>query len=153
MFSVIPLERAEKDGPLIYENETTLANERAIITVVADKWGVEVQKLPRRYSVDFALLRGKEIMAWAELKSRGNPIHTYPTYHLALHKYKNLLALTRDTDIRSMLIVDWQDCVGYIDFPTSINIVFGGTTKRGDWEDREPMVEIPISAFKIISRK
>jgi len=85
VLSFIPLERAEKDGPLIYENEKTLANERAVITVLADKWGVEVVKLPRRYSADFALLRGKEIMSWAELKSRGNPIHTYPTYQVSLH--------------------------------------------------------------------
>lgn len=153
MLSVIPLETAEKDGQLIYENETTLANERAVITVLADKWGVEVVKLPRRYSADFALLRGKEIMSWAELKSRGNPIHTYPTYQVSLHKYMNLLSLSRDTGIRSMLIVEWQDCVGYINVPAPINIVFGGTTKRGDWEDKEPMIEVPISEFKIIHRK
>jgi hypothetical protein len=92
-------------------------------------------------------------MSWAELKSRGNPIHTYPTYQVSLHKYMNLLSLSRDTDIRSMLIVEWQDCVGYINVPTPINVVFGGTTKRGDWEDKEPMIEVPISDFKIISRK
>lgn len=152
MLSVIPLETAEKDGQLIYENETTLANERAVITVLADKWGWRLQSF---LAATQQTLRccGKEIMSWAELKSRGNPIHTYPTYQVSLHKYMNLLSLSRDTGIRSMLIVEWQDCVGYINVPAPINIVFGGTTKRGDWEDKEPMIEVPISEFKIIHRK
>lgn len=143
----------QKDESLIYENEQTLANERSVITGVADKWGVSVVKLPRRYSADFALLRGKEIMAWAELKSRANPIHTFSTYQVSLHKYMALVSISRDTGIPSFLIVDWQDCIGYIQVPTPIGIVFGGTTKRGDWEDKEPMIEIPISDFKIVARK
>lgn len=146
------LER-QKDGALIYENEQTLANERSVITGVAEKWGVSVVKLPRRYSADFALLRDKKIMAWAELKSRANPIHTFNTYQVSLHKYMSLVSISRDTDIPSFLIVEWQDCIGYIQVPTPIGIVFGGTTKRGDWEDQEPMIEIPISDFKIIVRK
>ncbi len=153
MLRAVDVEGTEKDGPLIYENEHTLANERVVISALAEKWGVGVVKLPRRYSVDFALLRDKKVMAWAELKSRGNPIHTYPTYQVSLHKYLNLAALCRDTSIISLLIVEWQDCVGYVNIPTPIDIVFGGTTKRGDWEDQEPMVEIPISEFKILARK
>ncbi|WP_445783732.1 hypothetical protein [Sphingorhabdus sp.] len=43
--------------------------------------------------------------------------------------------------------------MGYIQLPTPVNVVFGGTYNRNDWEDREPMVEIPNSMFKILTRK
>lgn len=153
MLHPLTLETEQKDGHLIYENEATLANERTVISAVAEKWNVTVAKLPRKYSADFALLRGMEIMSWAELKSRANPIHSFSTYQVSLHKYMNLVSISRDTGIQSLLIVDWQDCVGYVKVPRPINIVFGGTKKRGDWEDQEPMIEIPIGEFTIIERK
>lgn len=142
---------------MIRENEVTLLTERLAITEVAALWTVSVVKLPRRYSADFALIRDdgreKKIVAWAEFKSRTNPIGKYKNYQVSLYKYMRMTALAAETGIMSLLIVQWTDCTGYIQLPTPVNVVFGGTTSRGDWEDQEPMVEIPNSMFKIISRK
>lgn len=150
-------EPIKEDGGLIYENEATLQTERLAITEVATLWTVSVVKLPRKYSADFALIREgggeRKVVAWAEFKSRTNPINKYPTYQVSLYKYMRMTSIATETGIMSLLIVQWADCTGYIQLPTPVNVVFGGTTHRGDWEDQEPMVEIPNSMFKIISRK
>lgn len=138
---------------MIYENDETLAQERTAITVVAEKWGASVVKLPRRYSADFALLRTNSVKAWVEFKGRKNPMGKYPTYTVSLYKYMNLCALTRDTGIPSFLIVEWEDCVGYTPIPVEHQIIFSGRKDRGDWEDQEPMVEIANSAFRVIAFK
>ena len=139
-----------KECGVIYENEQTLQTERKAISLVADKWKAEVVKLPRRYSIDFALLRGKKVMAWVEFKSRKNTREKFPTYIFGLYKYRNLLSMSETTGIPAFMIVEWQDAMGYVSIPTKHDIIFSGTVKRGDWEDMEPMVEIPIESFKII---
>lgn len=138
---------------MIYENEETLAVERAAITAVAERWNASVVKLPRRYSADFALLRNGDVKAWVEFKERKNPIGKYPTYTVSLFKYTNLLSLARDTGLPSFLIVEWKDCVGYAEIPVDHQIIFSGRKDRGDWEDMEPMVEIANSSFNIITKK
>lgn len=140
----------EKAWDLIYENEQTLQTERKAISIVADKWATDVVKLPRRYSIDFALLRGDKVMAWVEFKSRKNTMGKFPTYIFGLYKYRNLLSMSETTGIPAFMIVEWQDAMGYVSIPTEHKIIFSGTVKRGDWEDMEPMVEIPIESFKII---
>lgn len=151
------MENPTQNGRIIYENEATLLTERLAITEVAALWTVSVVKLPRKYSADFALIREgcgeRKVVAWAEFKSRTNPIDKYKNYQVSLHKYMRMTALATETGIMSLLIVQWTDCTGYIQLPTPVNVVFGGTMNRGDWEDKEPMVEIPNSMFKIISRK
>lgn len=143
----------EKADGLIYENEKSLETERRAISIVADKWGTDVVKLPRRYSIDFALLRGDQIKAWVEFKSRKNPRDKFPTYIFGLYKYRNLVSLSESTSIPAFMIVEWEDVMGYVQIPTEHKIIFSGTVKRGDWEDMEPMVEIPVSAFQIIDKK
>ena len=151
------MENPTQNGRIVYENEATLLTERLAITEVAALWTVSVVKLPRKYSADFALIREgggeRKVVAWAEFKSRTNPIDKYKNYQVSLHKYMRMTALATETGIMSLLIVQWTDCTGYIQLPTPVNVVFGGTMNRGDWEDKEPMVEIPNSMFKIISRK
>ena len=151
------MENPTQNGRIVYENEATLLTERLAITEVASLWTVSVVKLPRKYSADFALIREgcgeRKVVAWAEFKSRTNPIDKYKNYQVSLHKYMRMTALATETGIMSLLIVQWTDCTGYIQLPTPVNVVFGGTMNRGDWEDKEPMVEIPNSMFKIISRK
>ena len=138
---------------MIYENEQTLAQERTAIVMVAEKWGASAVKLPRRYSADFALLKGNAVKAWVEFKGRKNPMDKYPTYTVSLYKYMNLCALARDTGVPSFLIVEWEDRVGYTPIPVKHQIIFSGRKDRGDWEDVEPMVEIANSAFRIIGIK
>ena len=75
----------EKACGLIYENEHSLNTERAAITKAAEIWNTSVVKLPRKYSIDFALLRDGEVKAWVEFKSRTNPIGKYPTYTCLLY--------------------------------------------------------------------
>lgn len=140
----------QKDGWVIYENEETLQAERSAITIVAEKWKAQAVKLPRRYSADFALLRGQQVKAWAEFKQRKNKMGKYPTYTVSLFKYMNMVNLSKETGVPSFFIVQWEDCTGYVQVPTRIGLVFSGRTDRGDWEDKEPMVEIPLSSFAIM---
>lgn len=132
---------------MIYENEHSLNTERAAITKAAEIWNTSVVKLPRKYSIDFALLRDGEVKAWVEFKSRTNPIGKYPTYTVSLYKYTNLLAISRDTGIPAFFIVEWTDTTRYLKVPCEHGITFSGRKDRGDWEDMEPMVEIDTALF------
>lgn len=135
---------------MIYENEQTLSDEREGITLAAEKWGAKPVKLPRKYSIDFAMVKDGGVKAWVEFKKRSNAQLKYPTYTVSLFKYMNLVSMSEKTGAVGMFVVQWTDCIGYVTVPVEYELIFSGRKDRGDWEDMEPMVSIPIGAFKLI---
>jgi len=135
---------------LIYENEKTLNDEREGISLAAEKWGAKPVKLPRKYSIDFAMVKDGGVKAWVEFKKRTNPIMKYPSYMVSLFKYMNLVSMAEKTGAVGMFVVQWTDCIGYVTVPVQHDVIFSGRQDRGDWEDMEPMVSIPIDAFKLL---
>ena len=52
------------------------------------------------------------------------------------------------TNTKSMLLIGWNDMIGYTQMDTNFKTIIGGRTDRFDWQDEEPMAEINITKFK-----
>jgi hypothetical protein len=139
----------------IYETEKDRQAEMEIAQeFVRAKWDCDIFKNPIQYRVDFALLKpGNVVFAWAEIKTR--PKYRkgdFSTYLLSLEKVIRGKELARETGKPAFLIVQWTDALGWMDFedirPDEWVIEIGGRSDRGDPQDQEPCLMIPIRFFK-----
>ena len=133
----------------LYETSGDRVAEKEIISKAEEAWGVKATKMPMKYKLDYALLRGGEVKAFAEVKNR--PKFNYPTYLLSLDKWSKAIALSESTGKPSVLVVRLVDKVMYYVFSKSdlpMEIREGGRWDRGDEDDIEPVVLIPIGKFK-----
>lgn len=132
-----------------YEAAQDVANERSVIDLLCAKWKCTAHKAPRFYETDWSLSKGGEVKAMAEVKFRNK---SYPTYILSLHKFTNLL-MGSIAGVRHMLIVCWPEgdrrVVKYVEITHGLytKVIHGGRRDRGDAQDVEPMVEIPMEKF------
>jgi len=109
-------------------------------------------KLPRSYRLDWAALRNDAITAWIEMKRRYRTFDQYDDTFLSLHKMIAAKELNAHTGLRCLFAVQFDDCLAYADLLDDFDwkITFGGRTDRGDWQDVEPIVLIPMRAFTIL---
>ena len=130
-----------------YETQGDVDNEREVMRLLCAKWQCQFAKLPKKYALDYVLIRHDEVKAFAEVKCRTNPVGAYPTYMLALQKVIAAKELTRSTGKPSMLIVRWSDAIGYTHLAGDYKVRVGGRVDRGDWQDVEPVVDISLDDF------
>ena len=133
-----------------YENRQTQLVEEEVIKEVSSKWKTDYEKLPIKYIVDYALLRNLKIRAFVEVKWRTTPYNQYPDYNVSLHKYNEMIKLRQVTNLFTCLVVKWSDIIKY-HVPvkeSKYTIKMGGNKNRGDWQDYEPMIHIPLEDFK-----
>lgn len=138
---------------MLYESENDKENEAEIIQMICNKWGVACRKLPIRYIVDYALFRDKQLSAFAEVKRRKNDSTKYPTLIISLFKLINASMLFRRADVPFLLVVGWNDRIGWWMMPNDFqfdSVEWGGRNDRGDSQDMEPVVHIPIRKFKTL---
>lgn len=130
----------------LYETPSDLAAERVVIERLNARWSCAAFKLPIAYRLDYALVDGKHIAAWAEIKCRGAK---YEEMHLSLHKWMAGLELSRSTHRPFILVYAFGDEVFWRSVENDKpNIVIGGRTDRTDWQDTEPMAVFPLKDFK-----
>ena len=132
-----------------YENPDSLKAEEQTIRRAAEVWKSTYAQLPVQYRVDWALLRGG-LVAWCECKRRYNNKDKYPTLMLSLNKIIHGMELARATEKPFLVVVEWNDMVGWHKVEKVHGIGMGGRTDRSDWQDVEPVVYIPTSEFKKI---
>lgn len=131
-----------------YENSTDRANEESICLLIEEYFRVQCLKLPTRYIVDRALIRSNKIVAWAEIKDRGNTFRAYPDYTLSLHKVIYGIDLYQRTQTPFIVVVRWKDFVGWMQVKKVPEIItIGGRVDRNDKQDVEPMAHFPLDTF------
>lgn len=131
----------------IYETPDTLRDERAVIQSACAHWGCESIKLPMSYRIDFAVLMGGQVEAWAEVKCRGK---MYPEMYLSLGKWSAGKELSRATGLPFLLLYSFKDRGVFwrrVD-EDSPSFVIGGRTDRNDWQDIEPMAVFSLNTFQ-----
>jgi len=135
----------------VYETETTRAIERSMAAWLEPVWNCNVVKLPRSYSLDYAALRGSQLVAWLELKRRNRALHEFPTVFLSVQKVMAARALCEITNASCFFVVQFNDCYAYSNIlADGRGFAFRGRIDRGDWEDQEPVAVIPVAQFRII---
>ena len=137
----------------VYENAQTLQAEARFAARLAASWGCQVKKNPARYKLDFSMMRGSSVAGFLEVKCRDCTRGQYLDYMLAADKFMAARHLTTTLGLRAVLAVEWRDSAGWADLSSpdlGYRIGHGGRFDRGDPDDLEPVVYIPISKFKIL---
>lgn len=138
----------------IYENEASLKNEAGTALEIEQAWKVDLIKMPMKNKIDF-LMKNKNgvARAFVEVKNRACKRHQYPTYMISLDKWTAGLAMGGFTALKFIIAVNWDDEIGYLDCNkhiSEITVNMGGRKDRGDAQDIEPVVHIPIYLFKTL---
>lgn len=134
-----------------YETQTDRNNERRLAAKIEKYYGCVLQKMPMKLSLDFMAIRDGKAVAFIEARQRKIAMNTYPTYMLSLYKAMQARSLTMTTGLPCFLAVQWTDKAGIARLPPAheeMHVEMGGTTRRDDPQDIEPMVHFDIANFK-----
>lgn len=124
-----------------YENSTTLENEQKTREVVEKAWKVKGIKVFKKYGVDDYLMRGEEIHALAEYKTRNL---TYETLSrpiiLSAHKIMQGRQYARQAGVSFFIIFNLHDGYYFVNL-SKVAVKFGvnKTSIRDDPQDIEPV--------------
>lgn len=145
----------------VYETPGDRAREAAVVDAFAAHYSLDTIKLPARYPLDFAVLRdsedGKVITAFGEVKVRTHACGAFPTIILSVAKWAEGMALVERTGTRFLLLVGWDSGsdIRWVDLTTLLTtltgpprIAPGGRQDRGDSDDTEPVIHVPIHVFR-----
>lgn len=139
----------------LYESRQDLENELGVMNKIAGIANMTFRKMPIRYSVDYALMKGDGVHAWVEVKCRKNESNKYPTLMISAAKLMDGVNLSYHTGKPFFLVVKWQDGIGRVKLDSLVKykLSFGGRYDRGDAQDIEPVYEIPTADFLMIDKK
>lgn len=134
----------------MYETNRHLVNEAKVINEFCSIMNCEKQKLPISQQIDFALCVNRKVVGFAEVKCRIFPHDQYKTMFVGLNKVQKARELYNLTKKRVVLLVSWQDVMGYIDFNEEFELGLGGRKDRGDVNDFGLIAHYPLNKFKIL---
>ena len=134
------------------ESDLDRKNEKEIATALCAEWMCEFQKIPAKYSVDYALTRNNLVIAYVEVKDRPS-WKGYDTYMLSTYKYNRALELAKAQDRPVYFAARLGDdimwtCLSELPFDTVANTQIGGWGNPRDEDDIEPVIHIPIAHFR-----
>lgn len=144
----------------LYETRADLARERSVARRVEEAWDVKAEKLPIAQRIDFVLKRGREVVAWCEIKQRRRTVAEVRSrggYLLDVPKLNAARDLAIATGRPFVLVLELLDDVLFARFlpepwafrgsPETV-VVCEGRTDRGDAADVCPAIRIPFDRFR-----
>ena len=136
---------------MIYETKADRANESGVFDTLSIKYKCTVETCPTLSAVDGYLLyeSGKRAVV-VEIKTRRNAHDRYPTYMLSAAKHENLLCIARQDGIPALLVVRFTDGLYATKIKSEYPTAAGGRYDRGNPNDMETCVYIPIQEFRAI---
>jgi hypothetical protein len=137
----------------IYETTEDLKNERDVADYLSSIWGCEFVKLKISYGLDFAVVKGNEVVSVAEVKCRNytsDQIDRLGGLMLSASKAHRAGEWMNRHEIQFLLIAKLKDglFISAIEDWSPYDVKIAGRTDRGDWQDVEPCCMIPMSEFK-----
>lgn len=137
---------------VLYESQQDRDNEQALGDIVRRHYDCELHKMPIKLNLDFLATRNGEGVAFVEMRNRRNKMHAFPTYMVSLYKCMMAKKLTDATGLPSFLAVQWSDASGICRLPADdASVQIGGSLRRGDTQDIEPVCYIPMSSFRVLA--
>jgi hypothetical protein len=139
----------------LYETQEDLSSEAEVADYLSKIWKCEMSKLPIRYHLDFVAQRGKNAVAFCEVKVRNysmEQIGKMGGYMLSLGKWSSAKQMCEASGLPFILIIKATDGIWFslIDSFKPDSVIVNGRTDRDDWQDIEPCVLIKQSRFKRI---
>jgi len=139
----------------LYETQEDLSSEAEVADYLSKIWKCEMSKLPIRYHLDFVAQRGKNAVAFCEVKVRNysmEQIGKMGGYMLSLGKWSSAKQMCEASGLPFILVIKATDGIWFslIDSFKPDSVIVNGRTDRDDWQDIEPCVLIKQSRFKRI---
>ena len=135
----------------LYETQQDRDNEAGMARIIEGEFSCSLTKMPIKLSLDYMATRNGSAVAFIEARQRKTPMQQYPTYMISLYKVMMASALTQTTGLPCFLAVQWSDRTGICRLPSeSMDVRIGGSTRRGDAQDIEPMAYFDVASFKAI---
>ena len=136
----------------IYESQVDLTHENKMKTFLEAKWNCTLHKVQLKYQVDWMAMRGKDPMAFVEFKHREKlSINAYPRYMISLDKLMKAKQLAREVEVPFIMVITFKEGTYYGVFAHNglhdVTYGFGGRYDRGDAQDVEPMIYLPLKKF------
>ena len=135
----------------LYETQQDRDNEQNMARIIEGQFDCSLTKMPIKLSLDYMATRDGTAVAFIEARQRKTPMQQYSTYMISLYKVMMASTLTQATGLPCFLAVQWSDMAGICKLPSDdMSIRTGGTTRRGDAQDIEPMAYFDVANFKVI---
>lgn len=126
-------------------------NEDEVIRQFAASRNAMAVRMPLKSAIDWSLQAGPHITGWVEIKCRKVARDVYPTLILSAHKYINAMQMRNMFDIPLLIVVRYTDGLYFWEVDgRKLDVRHGGRADRGDWQDVEPVVHIPVELFEKI---
>ncbi len=136
-----------------YETQQDVANERAAVSKFSSLFpGAEVTRLSDEGHAFTVLSKDGHARIAVEVKTRRCASDQYPTFMLGKRKYDALCALSQ-RGLRTGVLVQWTDRLGYVSVPVEHRITVGGRYDRGDNQDVETVVLISTKKFETVKEQ
>jgi len=136
----------------LYETQQDRDNEQALSSIIQRQFNCQLTKMPIKLSLDFMATRDGSAVAFIEARQRKTKMLQYPTYMISLYKVMMANTLTQATGLPCFLAVQWSDAAGICKLPAKdMDIQTGGTMRRGDPQDIEPVAYFDVASFKVIA--
>jgi len=136
----------------LYETQADRDGEREIVLQLCYAWECIAEKGRHLGYVDYYLYKPKtNLIAVVEIKNRNKlSISKFPYYMISKKKIKNGLIISNELAVPFLLIVNFAELLMYAEITKKHRFkeAIGGRKDRGDPNDIEEMVFIPMSLFK-----
>lgn len=139
----------------LYETAENLKQEKAVADFASRKWGCSFAKLKKAYALDYAIIRDKKVVSFAEIKCRKYSMEKLDSmggFMISLHKWIEAKNICQVSSVPFSLIIKTEDGVWLHkteDFSND-GVIIGGRYDRGDSQDVEPVVLLKSDRFKKI---
>jgi hypothetical protein len=132
----------------MYETQFDLDNEGSAKSRIEKAFKCVLHKLPISYSADWVATRNNEIVAVLEYKKRTCEKDKFPTTFIFVDKWMNGQRLSDTMSVPFFLLIEWTDGLYWHQVgSTPVTFKVSGRTDRGDPQDIQPAVHIPVTAF------
>lgn len=133
-----------------YESNKDRKSEAEVAAYLKKAMNLDCVKMPLSYRVDFIVYRLGKLFGFIELKTRSVNRQRYKTAIISLSKWHYGCRLSECLDVPFWIAFRWSNDLGFYRatcLAMNITVQQGGRTDRGDKDDIEPVVHIPVKEF------
>jgi hypothetical protein len=132
----------------VYETEQDKYNEAVVAGYITEKYGGRYSPSVGLSSYDGILLTHGRPKALVEIKVRTNASSTYATYMISAAKVDAIITTAKEQGLIPFLIVKFTDGIFMTKLVEGFKRDLGGRYDRGDAQDIEECMYIPMNKFK-----
>ena len=128
-------------------------NEEIVASLISKKWKCDMVRQGHYDSFDYIAMRGDNIVAFIELRSRSHDYGEFKDCFISLTKLLRANELKQTTGLPCFFVVSWLDRSGWVNLDQIFKLKRSGKkwSRRNNPEISELLGSIPIDKFKMFN--